>query len=323
MGTAAIVRWTGRGAIDDLGASLKGVLRVEEMKADVRRAGGSFIIEGADPVGAAALFRHMPGVSWAAVGRTSDSVRGLGKAAFLLAPAYLKRGETFSVIAEASVEGVTSSDVSGAVTSSILEAVKGARVAEERAKVKFRVAYEGGRSAVGVELWEGPGGIAVGSEIVQCLVSGGMHSSVVAWYALLSGCKVKLIHAKVDESSLREVAKLYSELSNRVDPSGLSLEVLEGRSPAGVLKQSLRRSTGPVYGGFHTGCSRIPRGLVDKVDAPLFLLTEEGFTRAFSGLSLKGQDAKEGWREVGVGGMTSRSFGGQRGDMHAVLDGLT
>lgn len=323
MRNAAILRWTGRGRVEDLESSLKGILRAERLGASLRRVGGSFVLEGPEPVGAATLFQNMPGVSWGAVGRTSNTIRGLGIAAGSLAPAYVRSGDTFSVIAESAEVGVTPSDVAGVVTSAILEAVKGARVDESKPEVRFRAVFEGRRSVVGAQLWEGAGGIPTGKRRATCLVSGGMHSSVVAWHTLLSGFEVRLVHAKVCEESLREVARLYSELSYRVDPSKLSLEVREGGSVSDELRESAGKHAGPVYGGFHAGCGQVPGSLARHVEAPLFLLTEEEFVGAFSGLSLRGYDSREEWKPAGGGSGSSREFGNERADMHRVLDGLT
>lgn len=321
MKGAAIIRWTGRGSLRALESGLRRVLEDEGMKARVRRIGGSLIVDGAEPTSVATLFRNMPGVSWIAVGTPVGSYMELGAASKTLAGKYLRRGERFAVLAEATGSAVAS-DVAGAVASSALGVVEGVRIDEEAPRTRFRAAFDGAWGAVGVELFEGPSGVPTGSERAVCLVSGGKHSSVTAWMALLSGYRVSLVHVKVDDESLREVARLYSELSNRADYSKLSLEVLDRGAGLGALAEIASRGT-PVFGGFHAGCSDIPERLAGLIEAPLFLLPEREFDSAYEGLGLKGKVDRQVWKNKSPSEVSRWRFGGLRADVNGVLDGLT
>ncbi len=322
MKGAAIVRWTGRGNLENLESSVLRLLRDERVKARVRRTGGSLIVSGGEPAAVANMLGHMPGVSWIAVGSHARSYKELGVVAKLMAGKYLRKGDRFAVLAEATGSAVTS-DVAGVVTSSALGEVEGARIDEEAPRTRFRAAFDGTRGAVGVEIFQGPGGTPTGSEEAVCLVSGGKHSSVLAWMTLLSGYRVSLVHWKVDDESLRDVARLYSELSNRVDYSKLSLEVLEGGSAETGSAGMLRGRAPSVFAGFHAGCSEIPNRLARLVKAPLFLLPEEEIDTVSEGLGHRGTVGKKNWR-ANVSGRASRwKFGGLRADVNGVLEGLT
>lgn len=266
------------------------------------------------------MFRRMPGVAWLAVGESGSGFRELLVTGSALARRYLRRGDGFVVKPEATGRTLAS-DLGGAMTSAILEAVKGSRVREDKPKVMFRAALDGTVGAVGVEISEGPVGTASGRDEASCLVSGGRHSSVVAWMSLLSGLRVKLVHAKSDDASLLAVAKLYSELSHRVDPSFLSLEVIDSRSPASALSAWSRKG-GVAFGGFHAGCSSIPRSLGRKVGGPLLVLSEEKFLEEYADLSLKEYASKMDWAERRPVRVRTLAFGGKRADVSDVLDGL-
>ena len=113
-------------------------------------------------------------MAWIAAGFGAARVDELSSAGGVLAKRYLRRGDSFSVEAEAT-GGVLASDLGGAVTSRILEAVKGSR-ASESGKVRFRGAADGKAGVVGVEVAAGPGGVPTGVVGASCLVSGGVHS---------------------------------------------------------------------------------------------------------------------------------------------------
>ncbi|MDA4125386.1 MAG: hypothetical protein OK438_08095 [Thaumarchaeota archaeon] len=315
----AIIRWTGLGKVRDLDSSIRRVLDEEGMKADVHRVGGSLLVDGAEPTSVATLFRHMPGVSWVAVGFPARSYEALGEAAKTLARRYLRRGDKFIVLAEATGYAVTS-DVMGGVTSAVIGVVDGTRTDDQSPRVRFRAAFDGSHGAVGVQIAEGPGGVPTGSEEAVCLVSGGKHSSVTAWMAVLAGYRVSLVHSKTDDGGVRDVARLYSELSNRTDQSKLSLEVLEG----GVkeIEQLARSKEGAVFGGFHAGCSKVPRLLLGLVEAPLFLLPELEFDRVFDGLGLKARRGSHGLTDGATGGTGRWRVEGTRGDVSNVIGGL-
>jgi adenylyl- and sulfurtransferase ThiI len=313
-----ILRWTGKGNPDVLQSSVAYVLGVEGVKAHVSKLGDSVTIVGAEPLRLAALFGNMPGVSWVAVGLTTRSLRELSVAAGELARRYLRKRDRFFVEAEGTA-GVLASDISGIVTSAVLDAAKGARVSNESPRVRFRAAFDGEKGVAGVEVRRGPGGAPTGREQVACFVSGGIHSSVVAWEAVLQGFKVRLLHAKYSEESLRAVARLYSELSYRADPRGLSLEVVEGESVSGALSRYAASFRGKVFAG-HT--PETPGRQLPKVLSPLYLMSEEKFASEFEALGIKSFDAPEDWDREMEGKRLVRRFTGRRADVSGVLDGM-
>jgi adenylyl- and sulfurtransferase ThiI len=318
---SSIVRWTGRGDVGHLESSVRYLLRGGGATLQIRRTGGSVVVEGLEPLGVAAVLENTPGVSWVAAGLASLSFKDLLDDSASLARTYLKRGDRFSVEAEGS-SGEVKPDVAGGVTSRILESVKGTRVSQENPGIRFRTAFEGSKGVVGVEVARGPGGIPTGGEGVVSLVSGGKHSSVVTWMALLAGYRIRLVHAKMNHESLLEAARLYAELSHRTDPRGLMLEVVEGESLLGGLAGIVRRSKRPVFGGFHAPGGPIPGLFRGLLLAPLYLLAEERFDAEFDSLSLKGYDAKMSWGAGRVGETRVRRFGGVTADVSAVIDGL-
>jgi adenylyl- and sulfurtransferase ThiI len=215
----------------DLHSSVRNVLVDVGIRASTRRAGTALVVLGPEPVSVAAALGDMPGVSWVAVGVSGHSSRDLSDSAKILSGIYVHPRERFAVKAEGPSRAVAS-DLEGRITSSILESIRGSRVSVESPRVVFRVAFDGKAGAVGVELKPGPGGVPTGNDEAACLVSGGMHSSVLAWLAVIAGFRVRLVHAESGDESLRAVAELYSELSHRADPRGLNLEVLGGDTVA-------------------------------------------------------------------------------------------
>jgi hypothetical protein len=316
---AALLRWTGRGSLSDLQGSVVHILKERKTKVKVAPIGGSLLLEGGDPVSHCLTFENLPGVAWGAAGYAGDGVKELAKAAEVLARTYLRKGTRFSVQAESTEKG-SSSDLAGAVMASMLEVVKGARASGE-SKLRFRAAMDGTEGVVGVEVTEGPGGTPTGDEAVTCLVSGGVHSSVLAWDALVAGYRVRLVHAAAGEGSLRGVAKLYAELSNRVDPRGLSLRVLEGGDPAGMIARYVAVEDGTKFAGFTAG-HKVPPEFRGKVSSPLYLLPEEEYVSKLRGLKLKSVDEKAMWG-TRPADYSERSFGGIAADVSGVLDGLT
>jgi hypothetical protein len=288
----------------------------------VRRVGGLLMVNGAEPAMVATILGQMPGVGWIAAGVSANSYAELGAAAKSLAGKYLRRGDRFAVLAEATGSAVVS-DVAGVVTSAALGEVEGIRIDEESPRTTFRTTFDGRRGAVGVQIIEGPGGVPTSSAEAVCLVSGGKHSSVVAWMALLSGYRVNLVHASVGDESLREVAKLYAEFSHRVDCTKLSLEVLGGGVGALAHASAASEGRAPVFGGFHAGCSEIPAALAGAAEAPLFLLPEAEFDASFESLGLKANARRQAWTDRPSAEVSRRSFGGVRADANGVLDGLT
>ena len=184
------------------------------------------------------------------------------------------------------------------------------------------MAFDGGEGVLGVEIGRGPGGTPTGSGAADCLVSGGMHSSVLAWSAVLVGFRVNLVHAATGEGGLYAAARLYSELSNRADPRGVSLTVLEGGSPGWLLSGYAARSKRPLFGGFTVGRPP-PAALRRRVQSPLYLMPEEAFASQFHSLRLRGHRGTTDWRDSRSGSYAAKSFGGKIADVSGVLDGLS
>jgi hypothetical protein len=261
----------------------------------------------------------MPGIAWVAAGFAADSYRELSSSARKLAKKYLRKGDRFVVEAEGT-GGAVSSDVAGAVTSGILDGAVGSRVSAESPMVRFRAAFDGEKGAVGVEVRRGPGGAPTGKQQVTCLVSGGVHSSVMALNALNQGFRVRLVHAKYSEESLRAVARLYSELSYRADPRGLELDVVEGESVSSALSGLAALSKERIFAGYTSASGTKQR--LSNVLAPLYLMAEERFAAEFDALGIRSFDEPEDWDREGEGERRQRRFGGKRADVSGVLDGL-
>ncbi len=315
-----ILRWTGRGKFSDLLDSVSFVISQERGSKKVVRVGDSVVVEGPEPIGVAALLGQMPGVSWVAAGTAAGSPKQLSLAAGVLAKKYLRSGDRFSVDAEGG-DAAKASDLRGGVTSGVLGAVRGSRVSADSPKVAFRAALDGGSGAVGVEVKAGPGGAPTGEEPAACLVSGGLHSSVVAWYAVLGGFRVRLVHVAASDESLRAVAMLYSELSHRADPRWLSLEVIEGNTVLGAASGRAGQARGRVFCGVTRGSGRGRRGL-KGAEAPLYLMPEERFLAQYESLGIGGTGGTADWKAKATGRTRTRRFGGRAADVSSVLDGL-
>jgi hypothetical protein len=317
-----LVRWTGRGKVEDLASSVSAALRAEGLRARVEVLGGFVAVANQDPVHVSSLVRFMPGAAWVAVGHSFGAQDQMTREAKKFAAGYLKGTKTFSVRAESDGDGVAAVDLAGAVVSALLDALPEAKVDDRRPGAVFRALYSKGRWVFGAELWTGPGGVPSGDETVHCLVSGGKHSSVVAWMALLAGYSVEMVHAEVGRGALVQVARLYAELSRRVDPSKLHLTLLRGGLPADSIGQWLARSKGRFFAGTSAPRSA-PRWLSERTESPLYLLPEEAFSESLKTLSLNSHDAKEAWEARHRSGRHSAvRFGGKRADMHEVLKAM-
>ncbi|MDG6910246.1 MAG: hypothetical protein JRN08_07740 [Nitrososphaerota archaeon] len=316
---AALLRWTGRGNASSLRSSVQHVLKERRVAGEVRAVGGSLAVSGPEPVGVCSIFENMPGVAWTAAGFEVEGADEVAKASSSLAASYLKKGTRFSVRAEGA-DGLAS-DLAGAMTSTMLGKVKGARASDESPSVRFRAALDGAKGVVGAEVSSGPGGTPMGEETAVVLVSGGKHSSVLAWDALLLGHRVTLVHAATGEASLRAVARLYSELSNRGDPRGLALAVLDGGTVAGTLSKFVAQCADQVHGGF-TAERPVPGCLGRNVQAPLWMMPEEEFDRQFGPMRLRSHEELADWGGPSAGRYTQRTFGGRIADVNGVLDGL-
>ncbi len=319
MERTTIIRWTGRGKVSRLKSSVEFSLKQAGVRGRVEVIGGSIVVAGPEPLALASLLGGKSGVAWTAAGLTAASRKELASASAILARRYLKRGDGFSVEAEGG-GGATSADVSGMIVSAVLETVKGSRVSSEAPKVKFRAASDGAGEVVGVEVRPGPGGVPTGDSWATCMVSGGIHSAVVASDAILAGYRLRLVHASVGEESILAVARLYVELCRRCDPRGLKLEVIEGDSVQRALAAVAVGAEGEVFGGFHFPGS-VPRSL-PKASAPLFLLPEERFGSEFDALGVRGFESEADWAERGTRRLRVKRFQGPAADVSAVLDGL-
>ncbi|TMP98802.1 MAG: hypothetical protein E6K99_06650 [Thaumarchaeota archaeon] len=222
-------------------------------------------------------------------------------------------------------------DVIGAANSRLLGLRKGARIDERSPELIFQVALDRNQGVACVEIRRGVGGVPTSTAKAFCLVSGGMHSSVVAWMAALAGFSVELVHLRTSEESVVEAGRLYSELSHRIDPTRLKLTLLTGskNSPKGVIAAWLKKrgKESPVFAGYHLEC----RGEfgwpgVTGVAYPLLLFPEQEFKRVFNSLGLTGYFESNGLLssvpESAPSGYRAASFGGARADLHEVVDSI-
>ena len=90
--------------------------------------------------------------------------------------------------------------------------------------------------------------LPTGGDWVSCLVSGGERSSALAWMAALSGFSLRLVHSRTDEAALRHVARLYSELSFRMDAAlpGARRSWREEATRAGASAAGFAKTRGPL-----------------------------------------------------------------------------
>lgn len=329
MKTGAVIAWSGNGLLEDLERTAVSKAGLDGRS--VTRVPSGLVVADADPVRVASRLSYLPGVSWIAVGfEFAGSAQYLSRLQSL-ARRYLRPGSSFRLTARVDHGDQTEGDLLLDGNGVLLKGVKGTRVDEKRPDVTFRVFMSGERGAVGVELRKGPGGVPTSARAkVSCLVSGGYHSSVVGWMAALSGYRVSLVHARADDESLRQVARLYAELSRRVDASGLKLEVLQGPGQPGErLASWLDRASGQVMVGSHPECrgGAVRRSFAGRpgVAEPLLLLQEDEVKVRLDalGLKIKGADAAPtlsmGRRRVAY---ETRRFGGRESDLNGVLDSV-
>lgn len=327
MDTATIVGWSGSGDFRDLERTA--LRRLGADKSRAKRVGGTLVVSGGNPVEAARRLGLLPGVAWVAVGYRFDRETYLG-ALRKLAKNYLRKGRRFRITAS-SPSAPGSGDLVLEGNSELLSTIGGSRVDERRPDVKFRVSSDGSGGACGVEIGSGPGGTPTRAEWVSCLVSGGERSSSMAWMTALSGASVRLVHSRTDDGALRHVARLYSELSSRMDSRRLQLVALGGGGDAyGRIAMWLRRHRETTY----AGARLLVRGELTSfaerfpnLAFPLVLIQDEaiaavykslGLGRAAGGrgprLSLKALEAPTEY--------SAATFGGVEADSNAVIDAL-
>jgi hypothetical protein len=352
--TAAVVRWTKNGSIEDLAATVKEA--VSEAGEDARTvttgAGGDIVIHDDDPISIARPLRYLPGIASIAVGYEFTSMREFERVLDVLATRYLRKNHcTFSVSASAKIPEYSGGDIVMMANSRILSRVQGSKVNEKAPQVRFYVSLITGRGIAGVVIWDGVGGVPTSPRrMAYCLVSGGVHSAATAWLAVRAGFSVGLVHFEEGEISLRRVARLYSELSHRMSPKYLSLQVVSGDgSTAGLLRGWLKKKRKgthhdddedeahpPVLAGLHLECKKselfleqltaAPRGMV----FPVALLAEQDIGDISAKLGLREKTPEASESSILFSGpvrAASRfkisSFGGRRADINTILDSVS
>jgi hypothetical protein len=327
--TAAIVGWSGNGGFSDLEASVSSKLGLGD--GATTKGAKSLTVREADPVVVARKLAFLPGVSWVCAGYEFDDKTGPAAGLQLLAKRYMRPGSSFLLTAQVEQSEREEGDILLDGNGLVLKSVSGTRVDEKSPDVTFRIVIVRNKGAVGVQLREGPGGVPTSRGAkATCLVSGGYHSAVVAWMAALSGFSVTLVHARADDESLRQVGRLYAELSQRLDPSTLKLLVLDGvGSPGERLATWLDGASGDVIAGVHPECrGRRARAALKghpSVLTPLLLLQEDEVRAKLDslGIKVKGGDRTS---TLSVTGRKTpyvvRRYGGRESDINGVLDGL-
>jgi hypothetical protein len=326
----AMVGWSGAGKFEDLERTAFRKMKSSRKAAD--HIDDTLLVDAEDPVVVARRLAYLPGVAWVSVGyRFSGNKEYLEKLE-LLAKRYLSKGRTFRISARVVGSGQTAGDAVLAGNSELLSSIPGARVDERSPKVKFRVCVEGAKGACGVEIRAGPGGVPTGGDWVACLVSGGVHSSSLAWMAALSGFSLRLVHSRTDESALRRVAKLYSELSFRMDPGRLQLIVLDGgKNPPGRIGQWLRDTRLTVFGGMRPARSeelaKLAKNFPNLV-LPLILVQDEAVRAVYRSLGLGPEPKAAKGGRFSMKSLQARSpysenrFGGVQADSNAIIDAI-
>jgi hypothetical protein len=326
----AMVGWSGSGRFEDLKRTV--IRKLATKRADTDLIDGTVMVTADDPVEVARKLSNMPGVAWVAVGHRFSGTDGFLKNLEYLAKRYLSKGRTFRISAQSVRSEQTVGDLVLAGNSALLSSIAGAKVDERRPQVKFRVCMQGTRGACGVEIRAGPGGSPTGDDWVSCLVSGGERSSSLAWMAALSGFSLRLVHSRTDEVALRQVGRLYSELSFRMDASCLELVVLEGgESPIGRIGGWLHDHREAAFAGLRPERMGALTGLAERfpnLALPLVLVQDDevgsiysslGLGRASAGakgdgLTLKRLEARSPYSEL--------KFGGVQADSNTVIDAM-
>jgi hypothetical protein len=325
-----MVGWSGAGAFEDLERTVVRKLSVRHDETD--RIGDSLLVAAEDPVAVARSLTFLPGVAWIAVGYRFSGGANYLKTLEFLAKHYLAKGRTFKISAQVVASEQSAGDAVLAGNSELLSAIPGARVDERKPRVKFRVSIQGNGGACGTEIRVGPGGVPTSGDWVSCLVSGGERSSCLTWMAALSGYSLRLVHSRTDDEALMHVARLYSELSFRMDPLSLELVMLDrGKNIYGRIGGWLDDHKGVAFAGLRPGRPDGLTGIAQRfpnLALPLVLVQEDEVAATFrslglgrgakgpkdGGLSLKALDAK--------GAYSEKTFGGVQADSNAVIDTL-
>ena len=326
----AMVGWSGAGRFDDLERTT--LRKLTSTRRAANHINGTLLVTAEDPVHVARQLAFLPGVAWISVGyrfgRNKDYLNTLEH----LAKGYLSTRKKFKISAQVVGSGQIAGDVVLAGNSALLSSVPRAKVDERSPDVRFRVCIEGTRGACGVEIRAGPGGAPTGGDWVSCLVSGGERSSSLAWMAALSGFSLRLVHSRTSEAALRHVARLYSELSFRMDPRCVELLVLDGgNNLAGRIGSWLSESKTTAFAGIRPEPSA---ALVEfakrfpNLVLPLILVQDDAIRAVYrslrigpptkdgraSGLTLKSLQAGSAYSE--------KRFGGVQADSNTVIDAI-
>lgn len=324
-----MIGWSGSGRFDDLERT--SLRRLAPARAEAHRVGHTLVIDTTNPVAAARSLALLPGVAWIAVGFRFKGEAGYLRSLGLLGRRYLRSGASFRISAESERSGRSAGDLVLAGNSELLASIGGSRVDERRPRVRFRVSVHGEAGACGAEIHTGPGGAPTGGEWVSCLVSGGERSSSMTWMTALAGFSIRMVHAQTDEEALRHVARLYSELSFRMDPSRLELVLLEGDGPPfGRIGGWLREEGETTFSGHRLErASALPSlaGAFPNLAFPLLLLDDGTINGVYASLGLGRRRRRTG------AGMSLKllqatrpysktTFGRVQADSNAVVDGL-
>ena len=331
MKPVAIVGWSGSGQFKDLERTA--VAKLGARPKDASRVGDSLVVSAGDPVDVSRRIGLLPGVSWVAVGQTFEGEGGYLKSLVALAERYLSKGKTFRISAHAAGSGMSAGDLVLAGNSEILSSVTGSKVDERNAQVRFRVGVEGKRGVLGAEIRGGPGGTPTGGARVSCLVSGGERSACMAWMSALSGFSIRLVHAWSDDATFRQVAKLYAELSYRMDARSLELVVLRGKgSPWSLLGRWLREEPGAAFAAVKPRDPNLMVKLSEKfpnLSLPMVLVQDDAVSSVYSSLGLPRMPKRASDGEISIealqagGEYSVKRFGGTQADQNAVIDAVT
>lgn len=308
---AVIVFLTGRGKTERAGERIRNSVG----KRDILQIGKVAVLRNSAAIDAYRISR-LPGVMWTAYGFISRE-ESILKDAVDLASNFIKNKRSFSVVVTEEKPELT--DVKMSIEGNILSKFQKKKINEKKPDLTFILSRTEKGYAFGLKLYQGVGGSIQGEETVTCLVSGGMHSSVVAWLSCLSGKGVKIVHSLSSTYSLYSVARLYERLSSMSDPTLLELSVLKGEGREEDVLYSWLEDNGAVFSGNHIECSS--KLFSSKVIAPAYVLPEEVFAKYQREMRLPNFE-----RRIGEGGRYVKykefSFGGRSANMHEVIDSL-
>lgn len=313
---------------DTVIASINGEFEKKELRDAIRKIigrepflVGSTIVINSCSITEGYRISMLPGVRWVAVGKV-EKKDNLPAIAVELAANYLTKRRTFMLYAERdSPEEVY--DMKIKIEGDILSKLKNKKINEKKPDVVFVLTKQDNQYAFGVKIYDGVGGIIQSKErIASCLVSGGIHSSVLSWFCCLSGYSLKMIHCYSGTYALYSVAKLYEKISSMSNPEMLELELVYGKSKTENLLFSLvQESKTALYSGNHSSCSG--EVFFERVQAPLFFMPEELFISYSEKLGIKDKSKRLEKTKFERVNYKTKSFGFRKANMHEVIDKLT